>query len=134
MRRVLLAAAALVAAPAAATPIFQDGFEGDAPPCCTLGGQVAGLSGSGLVLRLQTTAVDETLPIGGNGPFQFSALLTPGTAYSVSVQNQPSGQACTLDQASGTMPPAPVTDVQASCAALPSGLVWNSGTWGENWQ
>lgn len=133
MRSLFFAAALSVTAPAGATLIFQDGFEGDAPPCCTVGGQVAGLSGSGLALRLLAGTVDETLPIGGNGAFQFDAVLEPGTAYSVSVQSQPSGgQVCNLTHASGTMPALPVTGVQVNCAA--PGLLWTSGTWGQEWQ
>ena len=47
----------------AADRIFTDGFE----PCCTLGGEVSGLTGTGLVLHLAAAAISEDKPVTANG-------------------------------------------------------------------
>lgn len=127
---VLLLALAPVAAPAwaGASPIFGNGFEA----CCTVGGTVTGLSGSGLVLQLVAGAVVESLPVASNGGYRFKAVLAPGAGYAVSIVGQPApGPACHVLRASGTMPPAPVSDVDVACS---DGLRWDIGAWGESWQ
>lgn len=125
---VLLLALAPIAAPATASPIFGNGFEA----CCTVGGAVAGLADGGLVLRLDSGAVVETLPIPSNGGYRFQAVLSPGAGYAVSIDSQPvSGPTCHVLRASGVVPPAPVTDVDVACS---DGLRWDTGLWGEGWQ
>mgnify|MGYP007041118030 CR=1 FL=1 len=115
--------------------IFADGFE----PCCTLGGEVSGLTGNGLVLYLATDAFSESRPVSANGGaprlYTFSHTAPPGTAYVVSITTQPSGQTCTLSNATGTMPNIPIDNINATCVAGPPNLVWDDGAWDDaDWQ
>ena len=77
----------------------------------TIGGQVTGLVGSGLVL--QDNAANN-LAIGANGTFTFAATV-PG-AYNVTILTQPSNptQSCTVSNGTGTAA-GNVTDVQVAC-------------------
>lgn len=109
--------------------IFANGFES----CCRLGGTVSGLTGSGLVLHLSAGVINENRTIGGNGLYAFATNVAPGTAYVVSVGSQPSGQICTLANASGTMGSNDFDLVDASCAINPA-LIWDQGNWGKDWQ
>ena len=99
-------------------------YAGGAPPTdVSVGGSVTGLVGSGLVLQNNNT--DDEGPIngtGGNGPFTFDTLLTPGTPYSVTVKTQPSdpAQKCTVAKGWGTVPGGGVDDVLVTCADVPS--------------
>ncbi len=86
-------------------------------PTHTIGGNVSGLGGAGLVLSLNGGV--ETLPVGADGPFIFATALAAGAAYEVLVQAQPEGQTCSVANGSGIMPDADVTHVEVSCAALP---------------
>ena len=85
----------------------------------TVGGSVNGLSGSGLVLRLNGS---ETLSPTIDGPFTFATTVASGSPYAVTVEQSPTGQACTLEHASGTMGGANVVDVAVQCAVLPAHL------------
>lgn len=125
----LLAAVPVPPAAAQTVPmIFSDGFE----QCCTVGGTVAGLAGSGLVLRLAAGSATEDRAITANGPWRFTTPLTHGTDWSVSIQSQPSaGPACQLSNAAGTMGSSHVVDVAVYCA---SALQWDAGEWGQLWQ
>jgi len=80
----------------------------------TIGGNVSGLTGTGLVLR-NNNAND--LPIAGNGPFTFSSPVASGQAYSVTVGTQPTNpsQTCTVGSGSGTVGGANVTSVSVTC-------------------
>ncbi|MGZ6034932.1 MAG: beta strand repeat-containing protein, partial [Myxococcaceae bacterium] len=84
------------------------------PPRYTVGGAVSGLTGTGLVLRNNG---GDDLAITANGAFTFSTPLTSGSAYSVTVFRQPSGQSCTVSGGSGTVVGANVTGVSVSCVA-----------------
>lgn len=80
--------------------------------CVTLhafGGTVTGLTGSGLVLRLEAGSSEDLIVV-REGPFRFGALAPPGTAYRVLVQVQPSSpaQLCRVDEASGVVSAADV--------------------------
>lgn len=79
----------------------------------TLGGQVSGLLGSGLVLSTGA----QTLPISSAGAFQFLAPLPSGSAYAVLVAGQPHGpaQTCSVAHGSGTVVAADITDVEITC-------------------
>lgn len=126
----LLAGLWLISA-AAGSPdrIFADGFD----PCCRIGGYVSGLSGNGLVLHLNTTAINENRTISGNGPYNFAASVPSGTSWSVSVQTQPGGQACTVSNASGTITGSNIDNVDVSCGS--SALIWDQGNWDSGtWQ
>jgi 6-phosphogluconolactonase len=79
----------------------------------TVGGAVAGLTGTGLVL--QDNAGD-SLPVSGNGNFTFATALNTGAAYAVTVSTQPSGPAqyCRVTAGTGTAS-ANVTSVAVNC-------------------
>ncbi len=81
----------------------------------TIGGTVSGLSGSGLVLQDNG---GNNLTVSANGSFIFTAAITSGGAYSVTVLTQPSSptQTCSVSSGSGTAT-ANVTNVQVTCAA-----------------
>lgn len=79
----------------------------------TVSGTVSGLASSGLVLRLNG---GDDLPIASDGSFQFSTLLVPGTAYAVTVYQQPTAmRRCTVANGSGVMGAGPVSSVQVDC-------------------
>jgi trimeric autotransporter adhesin len=81
----------------------------------SVGGTVAGLAGSGLVLR--NNGADD-LSIASNGSFTFATELASGSAFAVSVATQPTrpAQTCTIADASGTIGGADVRTVKVSCA------------------
>lgn len=79
-----------------------------------LGGHVQYLSGNGLVLS--TPDVPPVSVPAGAERFSFPGVPV-GTAYSVTVKAQPSGQRCTVDGGSGTMSDADVTSVEVSCVS-----------------
>lgn len=120
-----------LAAPARAGSdrIFADGFD----PCCQIGGTVSALSGSGLVLHLDAGSVAEDLPIAANGLYDFVASVPTGIGWAVSVASQPSGQTCTIANASGTMGSIDIDNVDVSCGEIPE-LIWDQGNWGQDWQ
>jgi len=80
-----------------------------------VGGTVAGLLGSGLVLRNNG---GDDLPIASNGSFTFATALASGTAFEVTVATQPTRpvQTCTVADASGTIVAGDVRTVKVSCA------------------
>jgi hypothetical protein len=76
-----------------------------------LSGTVSGLA-TGNTVTLANAGVQ--LPVNGNGTFSFPGVLAIGTSYQASVLTQPSGQACSVTNGSGTTtntitPPTPVT-------------------------
>lgn len=79
-----------------------------------VGGQVSGLTGTGLVL--QNNGGDD-LTVSEAGDFAFETELEAGADYAVTVKTQPSvpTQACTLAMGSGTVGTADVTNVQVTC-------------------
>jgi len=81
----------------------------------TVGGQVGGLAGSGLVL--QNNGGDD-LPVAADGGFTFATAVASGQSYSVSVLVQPSApsQTCTVGNGSGVVGAGSVTDVAVACA------------------
>lgn len=91
----------------------------------TVSGTVGGLAGSGLVLRLNG---GNDQPISANGPFTFGGAVLDGSSYSVTVGNQPGSpaQECTVANGSGTVNGADITDVEVSCATLPTYTVGGS--------
>lgn len=78
-----------------------------------VGGTVNGLSGSGLVLRLNGTT---DLPVSATGSFVFPTYITNGGSYAVTVGTQPSSpnQVCVVTNGSGSIT-ATINDVQVSC-------------------
>jgi large repetitive protein len=81
----------------------------------TIGGTVAGLEGSGLLLRLNG---GNDLPIASNGNFTFGARLDSGVRYEVTVASPPANppQTCTVQHGSGTVGGGDVRDVRVTCA------------------
>lgn len=77
----------------------------------SVGGTVTGLTGSGLSLQLNGNSHYAV----GSGAFTFPTMLADGNAYTVTVATQPSGQTCSVTNASGTISGANVTDVAVQC-------------------
>lgn len=80
----------------------------------TIGGEVTGLNGSGLVIKLN----DEEREITENGDFKFDQELKKGDDYAVMVKTQPSNplQACTVVDGSGKVAEADVDNVKIECS------------------
>ena len=78
----------------------------------TIGGTVSGLTGTGMVLQDNG---GNNLLVSANGSFIFSTAVASGSAYSVTVLTQPTGQSCTVSNSSGTAS-ANVTNVQVACS------------------
>src|SRR5690606_29521816 len=95
---------------------FSAAFSFTTPPAYTVGGEVDGLEGEGLVLWLNGAS---SLPIISDGPFEFDLGLAAGTPYVGVVRTPPFGQACEGNNGSGTIAAAPVTDVEVICEDLP---------------
>ena len=83
-----------------------------APTTYTIGGTVSGLSGGDVRLRNG----NENLRVSTDGPFTFDARVTTGTAYSVTVEQSPNGQTCSVANGSGAVGTANVTNVAVSCS------------------
>jgi len=81
----------------------------------TIGGTVAGLDGTGLVLENNG---GDSLAVGASGSFTFPTPVASGGAFSVTVQTQPSGptQTCVVTGGTGTVGGANVTSVLVNCA------------------
>ncbi len=80
----------------------------------TIGGTVTGLSGSGLILRINS---GDTLPISINGLFTFSNALADGSSYIVTVLAQPDNQPqlCTISTGTGIIGGANAVNVDVTC-------------------
>jgi uncharacterized delta-60 repeat protein len=99
---------------------IQDDDEPPPPPSFPVGGTVSGLEGTGLTLRDQQFL---TLTP-GNGPFTLSLPVQAGTPYEVTITAQPINpvQVCTIENGSGIMGNAPVTNIAVNCVnPLPPG-------------
>lgn len=83
-------------------------------PPVAIGGTIAGLDGSGLVL---TNNGGDELEVARNGAFAFMSPLDRGASYALAVKRQPSSpaQRCSIANGTGTAGDADVTDVQVSC-------------------
>ncbi|HVV49258.1 MAG TPA: hypothetical protein VHO06_06350, partial [Polyangia bacterium] len=79
-----------------------------------IGGNVVGLSGSGLVLHNG----GDDLPVSLNGAFTFPTPVASGATFSVSISTQPSSptQTCVVTGGSGTVGGADVSSVTVNCA------------------
>ena len=79
----------------------------------TIGGNVVGLTGTGLVLQDNG---GNSLTLSQNGAFVFTTPIALGSAYAVTVATQPSGQTlpCSVTSGAGTAT-ANVTNVQITC-------------------
>jgi hypothetical protein len=88
-------------------------------PTYTVGGQVIGLTGPGLVLA---NGSDTVALAAGAANFTFAQALSSGASYLVTVKTQPTAQACTVANGSGTVTSANVTNVTVSCVSTSVGL------------
>ena len=89
-----------------------------------IGGTVAGLDASGLVLQLNG---GDDLAIAANATnFAFPTTLTHGSAYEVTVAQQPANQLCSVDNGSGTAN-ADVADIAVTCVAHPDDTIFKDG-------
>lgn len=85
-----------------------------APNACSLGGSIAGLTNSGLVLANGGDAL--SVPALSTS-FTMNAAVAYGGTYALSVATQPRWLHCGVANASGTMGPAPVSNIAVSCSA-----------------
>lgn len=85
------------------------------PSSYTVGGMVAGLNGTGLVLQ---NSGGDNLTINGSGPFTFATPISQGNTYNVTILTQPSNpqQTCVVSNGSGTVGAANVTSVSIACS------------------
>jgi trimeric autotransporter adhesin len=81
------------------------------PPTYTVGGTVAGLTGS---VTLTNNAGDART-VTANGGFTFATALNSNSTYSVAVSSQPANQTCSVTAGSGTVASANVTGVTVNC-------------------
>ncbi|MDR3519800.1 MAG: DUF5018 domain-containing protein, partial [Candidatus Pacebacteria bacterium] len=79
----------------------------------TIGGTISGLIGT---VVLQNNGGDN-LSKSANGSFTFATAINNGSNYIVTVLTQPSGQACSVSNGSGTVSSANVTNVAVSCVS-----------------
>ena len=79
----------------------------------SVGVTASGLTGTGLVLQ---NNFGDNLAISANGSINFVTQLYSGSAYSVSVLNQPTNQICVVANGSGTVSGA-VSNISLSCAS-----------------
>ena len=67
----------------------------------TLAGTVSGLAAGGTVTLSNNGAA--LLALVANGPYGFPGTLAPGAAYAVTLSTQPTGQTCSVSNATGTV-------------------------------
>jgi len=81
----------------------------------TIGGTVSGYVGSGLVLQNND---GDDLPVSADGAFSFNSAVADGSEYVVSVRTHPGspGQICTVNNGSGTVSAAAVSNVAVICS------------------
>ncbi|HRI69286.1 MAG TPA: cadherin-like beta sandwich domain-containing protein [Polyangium sp.] len=91
---------------------------GTAPPPHTVGGTVVGLSGQ-LTLFANGIAVTIDEP----GAFVFPSAFSTGTPYEIVVISEPDLQDCTIENGSGVIGVADVTNVMVTCAEQRAFLV-----------
>lgn len=81
----------------------------------TIGGTITGMW-PGAEVRLNNNGADDLL-LSENGNFTFKTSVKMGGAYAVTVEGQPTGGTCTVENGSGTAT-AQITDVSVSCKQL----------------
>lgn len=88
-------------------------------PKFTIGGTVYGLT-SGTVVLQNNAGNDLSVSSGGSGAFTFSEAIFDGSAYAVTVKDQPGGGlSCAVSNGSGTVAGANVTNVTITCSSGP---------------
>lgn len=95
-----------------------------------IGGSVSGLVSAGLVL--QNNGGDNLAVLANATAFSFASAIAAGAPYAVTVQNQPTGQTCTVQNGSGTAN-AGVSNVAVNCAVVVAGAkAWQGAALLEN--
>ena len=79
----------------------------------TVSGTIFGLTSAGLTLKLNAVSKVVTL---GSTSFSFATALKSGSNYAITVATQPTGQICTVNNGSGTIDVANVTNVAVTCS------------------
>lgn len=104
----------LVAVAALAGVSGCDGSGGGTTPSYSVGGTIAGLSGTGLVLDNNG---GNSTTVSQNGSFRFGMSIMSGDTYDVTVATQPSNPAqnCTVTNGTGTVGAGNVSAVTISC-------------------
>jgi uncharacterized repeat protein (TIGR03803 family) len=77
---------------------------------------VSGLASGTSVVLLDNNA--DALTVSANGTFAFKTALAGGSAYSVTVGTQPSGQLCQITSAAGNASTSNITGVLVNCATV----------------
>ncbi len=95
----------------------------------TIGGSVSGLTASGLVLAVTAGSQTVSVPSGATS-YVFPTAQPNGTAYTVSVQTQPTGLTCAVSNASGTISGANVTNANVACSVNQYTVTPSAGTGG----
>lgn len=80
----------------------------------TVGGTISGLVSSGMVL---VNGSDTLAVISGAPSFTMPTAVAYTSAYSVTVQTQPTGLTCSVSNGAGTMGGAAVTNIAVTCSA-----------------
>jgi N-acetylneuraminic acid mutarotase len=94
------------------------------PSSYTIGGTVSGLSaGNGVALENDGGSA---ISVSANGAFTFSTALANQSPYAVTVATQPTGQSCTVNNGSGTVSGANVTNIAITCTTTANAGLW---TW-----
>jgi uncharacterized repeat protein (TIGR03803 family) len=84
----------------------------------TLSGRVTGLSSTGQLVLTNSTDSDSVTVLGsGNGSFTFATPVAFNGSYAITVGTQPTGQTCSVANATGSGVVANVTSIQVACAA-----------------
>lgn len=81
-------------------------------------GYAVGGSVSGLALGASTTLTlngAQTIAIAGDGDFEFSEAVIDGSTYAVAIIEHPDGQFCLVDQPSGIVDGAAVSNIEVHC-------------------
>jgi hypothetical protein len=82
------------------------------PPTSSIKGTVSGLTGT---LVLQDNGADD-LTVAANGSFVLSTMMSTGDRYAVTIQQQPTGNRCTIANGTGTIG-ADATPVAVACVS-----------------
>ena len=82
-----------------------------------VGGNVAGMVGSNAVLQINA---GNNLTIASDGNFNFIPAVADGTSYTITVLTQPSSpsQTCTVNNATGSVSGADITNVEIICPCV----------------
>ncbi len=83
----------------------------------TVGGTIAGLSGTVVLQNNLGNSLTIALTIAANGAFTFATPVASGGAYSVTVLAHPTGQICSVSTGTGTVSGNNVSNVAIVCSA-----------------